>query len=42
MLTHDHGLHIKGRQTQEVFFPRRTFKGTNTFTIPLSVASEPS
>ena len=35
-LTHDHGLRIDGDTTKEVYFPRRTLSGKNTFTIPLA------
>ena len=33
-LSMDHGLAINGDTTREVYFPRRTFKGENTFVIP--------
>ncbi|MCP4250479.1 MAG: hypothetical protein GY778_25835 [bacterium] len=32
-LRHDHGLRISGRRTEECYFPRRTFEGTNRFRI---------
>lgn len=35
ILTDDHGLQIDGRTTREVYFPRRTIEGANTFEIPL-------
>ena len=38
ILAGDHGLRIKGKTTEEVFFPRRTIEGQNTFVIPLSTA----
>ena len=37
VLSMDHGLKIEGEQTQEVYFPRRTIEGANTFVIPLAV-----
>lgn len=38
ILTHDHGLRIGDNATQEVYFPRRTMGGRNTFRIPLAVS----
>ena len=35
VLTADHGLRISGDTTEEVYFPRRTMTGPNTFLIPL-------
>jgi len=35
ILTEDHGLEIDGQTTREVYFPRRTIEGANTFEIPL-------
>ena len=35
----DHGLKIEGPQTKEVFYPRRTIEGANTFVIPLAFAA---
>ncbi len=42
ILTADHGLRVAGDTTEEVYFPRRTIEGANTFAIPLraSAASE--
>ena len=34
VLACDHGLTIAGDQTRELFFPRRTIQGINTFIIP--------
>ena len=39
VLTDDHGLKIDGDTTTELYFPRRSIKGRNTFTIPLAVSS---
>ena len=36
ILTHDHGLRIKNKKTEEVYYPQRTFKGFNRFVIPQS------
>ncbi|MGI5819521.1 MAG: heparinase II/III domain-containing protein [Armatimonadota bacterium] len=36
ILTDDHGLRIDGETTEEMYFPRRTIEGPNTFTIPLA------
>jgi hypothetical protein len=36
VLSHDHGLRIGDNATQEVYFPRRTIEGRNTFRIPLA------
>ncbi len=36
VLAEDHGLKIAEGKTREVFFPRREFKGPNTFVIPLA------
>ncbi len=36
VLTADHGRRIDGDQTTEVYFPRRTIEGRNTFSIPLA------
>jgi hypothetical protein len=33
VLTGDHGLKIEGDKTSEVYFPRRTFEGRNTFRL---------
>jgi len=38
ILTHEHGLRIGDDGTQEVYFPRRTMEGRNTFRIPLRVS----
>jgi hypothetical protein len=37
VLKSDHGLQIAGDKTQEVFFPRRTFTGRNTFRLSTAV-----
>jgi hypothetical protein len=37
VLTSDHGLEIEGDTTREVFFPRRTFTGQNTFRVSNAV-----
>ncbi|MDH7569111.1 MAG: heparinase II/III family protein [Armatimonadota bacterium] len=36
LLAEEHGLQVQGEETREVFFPRRKFRGKNTFFIPLS------
>jgi hypothetical protein len=36
VLTDEHGLRIKGDETEEVYYPLRKIKGKNTFVIPLS------
>jgi hypothetical protein len=35
IVTYDHGLAIDGDTTREIYYPKRTFTGGNTFTIPL-------
>ncbi len=35
----DHGLHVEGSTTREVYFPRRTTEGANTFRIPLAASA---
>ena len=39
VLTADHGLRIDGDATREVYYPRRTIEGPNTFRIPLASPS---
>ena len=39
VLSDDHALKIDGDTTTELYFPRRTIKGRNTFVIPLAVSS---
>ena len=36
VVTHDHGLQIGAEETKQVYFPRRTIEGVNTFSIPIS------
>ena len=38
VLTADHGLRIEGDTTREVYFPRRTIEGRNSFVIPLAAS----
>ncbi len=38
VLVNDHGLRIEGDRTTEVFFPRRSIRGRNTFVIPVAAA----
>jgi len=38
ILTREHGLRIDDNATHEVYFPRRTMEGQNTFRIPMRVS----
>lgn len=38
VLTSEHGLKIEGDATKEIYFPRRTFKGKNTFVIAVATS----
>jgi hypothetical protein len=35
----DHGLHVEGSTTREVYVPRRTMEGANRFRIPLAASA---